>query len=88
MVDWVNKIEAANAVWMKNFAEGNAKGVGEMYTEDCKVMPTGSDVVVGREGMVFFIMHCYFDLPLPPSSAGASSVFGGAMSSGVQKCFG
>ena len=29
-------------------------------------------------------MHCYFDLPLPPSSAGASSVFGGAMSSGVK----
>ncbi len=68
MVDWVNKIEAANAVWMKNFAEGNAKGVGEMYTEDCKVMPTGSDVVVGREGMVFLsctaTLIYLFPLPL------------------------
>ncbi len=92
MASWINKIEAANAAWMKNFAEGNAEGVGDMYTEECKVMPTGADVIVGRKGIAAYkhlistvLLPCF---PSPPSHVhtctGASGVFGGAMTSGVK----
>ncbi len=51
MAEWQDKIEGANATWMKNYAEGNSAGVGCMYTEGCRVMPPGANVVTGRQGM-------------------------------------
>ncbi len=51
MAEWQEKIEGANATWMKNYAEGNSAGVGCMYTEGCRVMPPGANVVTGRQGM-------------------------------------
>ena len=35
---------------MTAFKAQDANAVAALYTEDCKVMPTGSDVVMGREG--------------------------------------
>ena len=43
-------IEAGNAAFMKFYAEGNPEGIGGLYTEDCSVMPTGSDVITGQAG--------------------------------------
>ena len=44
-------IEAANVKFMDAFASGDATQVGALYTSDCKVMPTGADVVNGPAGM-------------------------------------
>ena len=35
---------------MTAFKAQDANAVAALYTEDCKVMPPGSDVVMGREG--------------------------------------
>ena len=35
---------------MTAFKAQDANAVAALYTEDCKVMPPGSDVVTGREG--------------------------------------
>lgn len=50
MATWKDLIEAANAKFMTFYAEGNSEGIGGLYTEDCSVMPTGSDVITGRAG--------------------------------------
>ena len=43
-------IEAANVKFMDAFKTGDATQVAKLYTEDCKVMPTGADVQLGRDG--------------------------------------
>ncbi len=35
---------------MNAFAEQNANALSMLYTEDCKLMPPGSDVIKGQEG--------------------------------------
>ena len=44
------EIEASNKKWMDAFARKDSKAIGDCYTEDGKVLPTGMDVVTGREG--------------------------------------
>ena len=44
------EIQAANARFMAEFAAQSAEGIGALYTTDCKVMPTGADVMMGRDG--------------------------------------
>ena len=36
---------------MDAFDRGDAKALSELYTEDCKLMPPGQGLVIGREGM-------------------------------------
>ena len=36
---------------MAAFKAQDANAVAALYTEDCKIMPPESDVVVGREGI-------------------------------------
>ena len=52
---WVSElkseIQAANVKFMDAFAKGDAEAVAALYTSDCKVMPTGSDVVDGQQGI-------------------------------------
>ena len=43
-------MEKLNKAFMKAFVDQDAESIGPMYTEDCKVMPTGQDVIVGRKG--------------------------------------
>ena len=35
---------------MKAFDDGDLTALSQLYTEDCKLMPSGTDVQVGREG--------------------------------------
>lgn len=46
----IDEIQAANAKFMEAFAKQDAQALSQLYTEDCKLMPTGSDVVTGRDG--------------------------------------
>ena len=46
----MSEIEAANLKFMTAFGKQDATGLSELYTEDCKLMPTGTDVLFGREG--------------------------------------
>ena len=50
--DIMDDIKAANDKFMAAFDSGDATGLSQLYTEDCKLMPPGSDVVMGREGKV------------------------------------
>ena len=47
----MSEIEAANLKFMTAFSKQDATGLSELYTEDCKLMPTGTDVLYGREGV-------------------------------------
>ena len=38
---------------MAAFDSGDAEGLSKLYTEDCKVMPTGAPVQCGRKGERF-----------------------------------
>jgi ketosteroid isomerase-like protein len=44
------EIQAANGKFMDAFAKGDSEAIAALYTKDCKVMPTGSDVVEGQQG--------------------------------------
>lgn len=46
----IDEIQTANAKFMNAFAKQDATELSELYTEDCKLMPTGADVVTGRAG--------------------------------------
>ena len=45
-----DEIVAANKVFMATFDKGDAEGLSMLYTEDCKVMPTGAPTMTGRKG--------------------------------------
>ena len=47
-----NQMEKLNKAFMKAFEDQDAEAIGVMYTVDCKVMPTGQDVIVGRKGNI------------------------------------
>ena len=46
----IKQMEELNKKFMKAFADGDSEAIGPMYTEDCKVLPTGQDVIEGRKG--------------------------------------
>ena len=46
-----DEIAAANEKFMAAFKAQDANAVAALYTEDCKVMPPGTDVVMGRDGI-------------------------------------
>ena len=48
--DMHDQMDKLNKAFMKAFVDQDAEAIGPMYTEDCKVMPTGHDVIVGRKG--------------------------------------
>ena len=52
----MSEIEAANLKFMTAFGKQDATGLSELYTEDCKLMPTGTDVLFGREGAYVFVV--------------------------------
>ena len=60
--DIMDDIKAANEKFMAAFDGGDATALSQLYTEDCKLMPTGSDVVMGREGIADICM-CTASLP-------------------------
>ena len=51
-----DQMEKLNVAFMKAFEDQNADAIGPMYTEDCKVMPAGQDVIHGRKGEVDIAM--------------------------------
>ena len=50
MASLAEEIRSANERFMSLFASGDMQGLSQLYTEDCKLMPPGDDVVVGRAG--------------------------------------
>eukprot|EP00058_Branchiostoma_floridae_P018138 XP_002603627.1 hypothetical protein BRAFLDRAFT_101357 [Branchiostoma floridae] len=45
-------IATYNEKFMAGFKANDMKGLADMYTEDCKIMPTGMETMIGREGPV------------------------------------
>ena len=43
---------------MDAFAKQDSNAVGALYTSDCKVMPTGADVVNGPAGIIIWLYRC------------------------------
>ena len=50
--DMLAQMKVHNDKFMAAFANNDPEAIGPLYTEDCKVMPTGQDVIVGRKGTV------------------------------------
>ena len=48
--DLKSEIEAVTKDFMGRFASGDMKHLSEVYTEDCRFMPSGQDTIFGREG--------------------------------------
>ena len=55
-----HQMEKLNNAFMKAFEDQDAEAIGPMYTVDCKVMPTGQDVIIGRKGNIshYFNYYC------------------------------
>ena len=49
-VEVFDEIVAANKNFMAAFDGGDAEGLSKLYTEDCKVLPSGAPVQCGRKG--------------------------------------
>ena len=47
-------IEAADEVFMAAFSRGDAAALADLYTEKGQLLPTGSDVVAGKEAIQNF----------------------------------
>ena len=47
-------IEAANELFMATFNRGDAAALADLYTEKGQLLPTGSDVVTGKEAIQDF----------------------------------
>ena len=56
MLDQMDKIDKA---FMKAFEDQNAEAMGPLFTEDCKIMPTGRDVLFGRKGMYLVLVKIF-----------------------------
>ena len=53
-----DEIQARNAEFMKRWASGDMESLSKLYAEDCKLMPTGCDTLVGRQGiLIHFFPH-------------------------------
>ena len=48
----LREITERNKTYMAAFARGDAAGISELYTEDCKLMAPGQDMLNGRQGIV------------------------------------
>ena len=48
----MSEIESVNQKFMEAFGKQDAIALSLLYTEDCKLMPTGTDVLFGRGGML------------------------------------
>ncbi|XP_070576287.1 uncharacterized protein [Ptychodera flava] len=44
-------IDSVNEKMMKFYNEGDMKSVSELYTEDCKFMPPGKEILRGRKAV-------------------------------------
>ncbi len=51
VLDLRSEIEDANARFTEAFNRQDAEAVSQFYTEDCSMMPTGSDVIQGKTGL-------------------------------------
>ena len=49
--DILNDIRKADDAFEKNFNQGNAAGIAELYTNDGMLLPTGSDFIKGKEAI-------------------------------------
>ena len=48
--DMLAQMKVHNDKFMVAFANNDPDSIGPLYTTDCKVMPSGQDVIEGREG--------------------------------------
>lgn len=55
-----DEIAAANEKFMAAFKTQVATAVADLYTEDCKIMPPGSDVLMGREGTYICLLYVLY----------------------------
>ncbi len=54
MAPKAGSIQAANDIFMKIFAQGDAAGMGGLYTEKGQLLPSNSDFVTGRKAIQDF----------------------------------
>lgn len=47
--DLKQEIESNNQKFMDAFAKQDPSGIAALYTEDCKIMPQGVDVMMGKD---------------------------------------
>ena len=65
---------------MDAFAKKDAKAIGDLYTEDCKIMPPGAETGVGRDGESVKGRHARV---LQFRCAAVANVFSGMMKAGA-----
>ncbi|XP_064402240.1 uncharacterized protein LOC135347990 [Halichondria panicea] len=60
--DMLAQMKVHNDKFMVAFANNDPDSIGPLYTTDCKVMPSGQDVIEGREGCVGYFGSLMKDL--------------------------
>ena len=52
-------IEAASAQWVDAFNQGDTAALAALYTEEAKLLPPNSQMIVGREGIQAFFQASF-----------------------------
>ena len=48
----LNQMEKVNKAFMKAFEDQNPEAIADLFTDDCKILPNGQDVVVGKKVII------------------------------------
>ena len=51
--DYIDEMNVHNEKFVSYFNKNDMKALSELYTEDCKLMPPGSDVQEGRASNIY-----------------------------------
>ena len=52
-------VEAASAQWVDAFNQGDTAALAALYTEEARLLPPNSQMIVGREGMQAFFQGSF-----------------------------
>ena len=59
------QMKVHNDKFMAAFTNQDPESIGPLYTSDCKVMPTGQDVIEGRKGIMMLQLKLLYNVMHP-----------------------
>ena len=85
------QMKVHNNKFMAAFTNQDPESIGPLYTSDCKVMPTGQDVIDGRKGIHNYYSYRHACTKINSYTVilifvGCVEYFGSVMKAGAAKC--
>ena len=58
--DMKEQVSKSNSKWMELFKARDYAGISKLYTVDCKMLVSGCELMIGREGMTHDSFNHFF----------------------------